>query len=139
MRLGPALQIIATGALVIAMYILIGFMVLKLSLAIANAADNRFLSFNVCQALPHEQQGPFDVNGFPVDGVKLDKSTCRDEVVEMVKPGDPDATVDLSEPEVCNRLAMSETPHWEQMHPGWFVVRVRCPHPDGSFPSNQGV
>ena len=33
------------------------------------------LIFVVCRAL--SDQGPLDVNGFPVDGVKLDYGTCR--------------------------------------------------------------
>ena len=39
------------------------------------------LVFVVCRALA--DQGPLDVNGFPVDGVKLDYGTCRNEVVQI--------------------------------------------------------
>lgn len=39
------------------------------------------LMFVVCQALAN--QGPLDVNGFPINGVKLDHSTCRNELVQM--------------------------------------------------------
>ena len=39
------------------------------------------LIFVVCRALA--DQGPLDVNGFPVDGVKLDYGTCRKEIVQI--------------------------------------------------------
>ena len=39
------------------------------------------LIFVVCRALA--DQGPLDVNGFPVDGVKLDYGTCRNEIVQI--------------------------------------------------------
>ena len=35
----------------------------------------------VCRALA--DQGPLDVNGFPVDGIKLDYGSCRNEVVQI--------------------------------------------------------
>jgi hypothetical protein len=34
---------------------------------------------------------------------------------------------------------MMETPHWESEHPGWYVKRVKCPHPDGTFPGDTNV
>lgn len=98
------------------------------------------LMFVVCHALA--DQGPLDINGFPVDGIKLDNSTCRNEIVQMYDQDDPEgrlAQPNFSEPGVCARMAMSETAHWEQLHPGWFVVKVKCPHPDGSFPGDSNA
>ena len=42
------------------------------------------LLFVVCQGLA--DQGPLDVNGFPVDGIKLNEGTCRNEIVQMYDP-----------------------------------------------------
>jgi hypothetical protein len=36
-------------------------------------------------------------------------------------------------------MAMLETPHWQDNHPGWYVLRVKCPHPDGTFPGDTDV
>jgi hypothetical protein len=46
---------------------------------------------------------------------------------------------DLSHPNVCSRMSMMETPNWEQKHPGWYVRRVKCPRPDGTFPGDLDV
>jgi hypothetical protein len=98
------------------------------------------LLFVVCQAAA--VQGPPDVNGFPAEGIKLDLSTCRNELVEMADStalaGVP-SLPDFSNPNVCSRMAMSETPHWQDDHPGWYVLRVKCPHPDGTFPKDTNV
>jgi hypothetical protein len=98
------------------------------------------LLFVVCHALAN--QGPLDVNGSPVDGVKLDDVTCRDELVQM----DDQMAVegarqlpDFSNPYVCSRMSLSETANWEKTHPGWYVKRVKCPHPDGTFPGDTDV
>ncbi|MGC1179669.1 MAG: hypothetical protein WA884_11790 [Methyloceanibacter sp.] len=98
------------------------------------------LMFVVCHALAN--QGPLDVNGFPVDGVKLDDATCRNEIVPMDDQTAEEGArqlPDFSNPYVCSRMAMSETAHWEQTHPGWYVKRVKCPHPDGTFPGDTDV
>ena len=42
------------------------------------------LLFVVCQGLA--DQGPLDINGFPVDGIKLNEGTCRNEIVQMYDP-----------------------------------------------------
>jgi len=42
------------------------------------------LLFVVCQSLA--DQGPLDINGFPVDGIKLNEGTCRNEIVQMYDP-----------------------------------------------------
>jgi hypothetical protein len=98
------------------------------------------LLFVVCQAAAIS--GPVDVNGFPKDGVKLDEATCRNEIVQMYDRNDPAgvaAAPDFSNPNVCSRMAMMETPHWQDDHPGWYVLRVKCPHPDGTFPGDTNV
>lgn len=98
------------------------------------------LLFIVCQALAN--QGPLDVNGWPADGVKLNQGSCRNEIVEMLDQADPErisSAADFSNPTVCVRMAMSETAHWQEMHPGWYVQRVKCPHPDGTFPGDTPV
>jgi len=98
------------------------------------------LMFVVCHALAN--QGPLDVNGFPVAGVKLDDASCRNELVQM---DDQMAAVgaqqflDFSNPYVCSRMSLTETGNWERDHPGWFVKRVKCPHPDGTFPGDTDV
>ena len=91
------------------------------------------LMFVVCQALSN--QGPLDVNGHPVDGIKLDEATCRNEVVQMFDPNDDGTGAPIpnfADPYVCSRASMMETPHWESEHPGWYVMRVKCTHPDGT-------
>lgn len=98
------------------------------------------LVFVVCRALA--DQGPLDVNGFPVDGVKLDYGTCRNEVVQIYDRTEGLSTPqnpDLSHPNVCSRMSMMETANWEKHHPGWFVRLVKCPHPDGTFPGDTDV
>lgn len=98
------------------------------------------LIFVVCQALA--DQGRLDVNGFPVDGVKLDYGTCRNELVQIFDQTEGQSTPqhpDLSNPNVCSRMSMSETAHWERDHPGWYVRMVKCPHPDGTFPGDTDV
>ena len=98
------------------------------------------LMFVVCQALAN--QGPLDVNGFPIDGVKLDLDTCRNELVQMYDrlAGDgPNPVPNFSDPNVCSRMALTETPRWEQSHRGWYVLKVKCPHPDGTFPGDLDV
>jgi hypothetical protein len=98
------------------------------------------LIFVVCQALAN--QGPLDVNGFPVDGVKLDHGTCRNELVQIYDTTEGLALKlqpDLSNPNVCSRMSMSETASWERNHPGWYVKLVKCPHKDGTFPGDLGV
>ena len=96
--------------------------------------------FVVCRALA--DQGPLDVNGFPVDGVKLDYDTCRNEVVQIYDRTEGLSTPqqpDLSHPNICSRMSMMETANWEKHHPGWFVRLVKCPHPDGTFPGDTDV
>jgi hypothetical protein len=98
------------------------------------------LLFVVCQAVA--APGPVDVNGFPADGVKLDLTTCRREIVQMddaAAMGGASPLPDFSNPYVCSRMAMTETPHWQDAHPGWYVLRVKCPHPDGTFPGDLDV
>jgi hypothetical protein len=99
------------------------------------------LIFVVCHALA--DQGPLDVNGHPVDGIKLDYGTCRNEVVQIYDQteglGLPQQHPDLSNPNVCSRMSMSETPAGERDHPGWYVRMVKCPHPDGTFPGDTDV
>ena len=98
------------------------------------------LIFVVCRALA--DQGPLDVNGFPVDGVKLDYGTCRNEIVQIYDRTEGLSTPqnpDLSHPNVCSRMSMMETANWEKKHPGWFVRLVKCPHPDGTFPGDTDV
>jgi hypothetical protein len=98
------------------------------------------LLFVVCQAVA--VPGPRDVNGVPVDGIKLDLGTCRNEVVQMsdaADTGGPSPLPDFSNPNVCSRMAMIETPDWQNAHPGWYVLRVKCPHPDGTFPGDTDV
>jgi hypothetical protein len=99
------------------------------------------LIFVVCHALA--EQGPLDVNGFPVDGVKLDYGTCRNEFVQIFDQTEGGQSTpqhpDLSNPNVCSRMSMSETAHWERDHPGWHVRVVKCPHPDGTFPGDTDV
>jgi hypothetical protein len=98
------------------------------------------LMFVVCHALAN--QGPLDVNGFPAGGVRLDDASCRNEIVQMYDQMAQDRAVqlpDFSNPNVCSRMSMIETGHWEQSHPGWYVKRVKCPHPDGTFPGDTNV
>jgi hypothetical protein len=98
------------------------------------------LIFVVCRAFA--DQGPLDVNGFPVDGVRLDDATCRNEVVEMydaASAGGYGPLPDFSNPYVCSRMSLVETGHWESLHPGWYVKRVKCPRPDGTFPGDLDV
>jgi len=98
------------------------------------------LMFVVCQALAN--QGPLDINGFPVDGVKLDLDTCRNELVQMYDrfAGDGPAPVpNFSDLNVCSRMALTETPIWEAAHRGWYVLKVKCPGPDGTFPGGLDV
>jgi hypothetical protein len=98
------------------------------------------LMFVVCHALAN--QGPLDVNGTPIDGVKLDEGTCRNEIVQMYDQTATDSLSeqpDFSNPYVCSRMSLTETANWEKNHPGWFVKRVKCPHPDGTFPGDTPV
>jgi hypothetical protein len=98
------------------------------------------LLFVVCRALA--DQGPLDVNGFPIDGIKLDYGTCRNEVVQIYDQTEGQSTrqnPDLSHPNICSRMSMMETAHWEKDHPGWYVRLVKCPHPDGTFPGDTDV
>jgi hypothetical protein len=98
------------------------------------------LMFVVCQALAN--QGPLDVNGFPIGGMKLDYSTCRNEIVQMYDRAaidGPNPVPNFADPNVCSRMAMLQTPRWQDEHRGWYVLRVKCPHPDGSFPGDQDV
>lgn len=98
------------------------------------------LIFVVCHALAN--QGPLDVNGFPVGGIQLDDATCRNELVPMddaMAVEGAQQRPDFSNPYVCSRMGMTETPHWERSHPGWYVKRVKCPHPDGTFPGDTDV
>ncbi len=98
------------------------------------------LMFVVCHALAN--QGLLDVNGHPVDGVKLDDGTCRNEIVQMYDQTAADGLhqqPDFSDPYVCSRMSLTETANWERNHPGWFVKRVKCPHPDGTFPGDTDV
>jgi hypothetical protein len=98
------------------------------------------LIFVVCQALAN--QGPLDVNGFPVDGIKLDHATCRNELVHMYDETEATALAqrpNLSDPNVCSRMSLGETGNWEKNHPGWYVKLVKCPHPDGTFPGDTNV
>lgn len=98
------------------------------------------LIFVVCQALAN--QGPLDVNGFPIDGVKLDYATCRNELVQIFDRTEGSAlpqNPDLSNPNVCSRMAMFETANWERHHPGWYVRLVKCPRRDGTFPGDTNV
>ena len=98
------------------------------------------LIFVVCRALA--DQGPLDVNGFPVDGVKLDYGTCRNEIVQIYDRTEGLSTPqhpDLSHPNICSRMSMMETANWENKHPGWFVRRVKCPRPDGTFSGDLDV
>ena len=99
------------------------------------------LLFVVCQALAN--QGPLDVNGNPLGGVKLDDATCRNEIVQMhdrnAFGGGPAPEPDFADPYVCNRMAMVETGHWQETHPGWYVKQVKCPRPDGTFPGDLDV
>jgi hypothetical protein len=98
------------------------------------------LMFVVCHALAN--QGPLDVNGFPVGGVRLDEGTCRNEIVQMYDETAGEGAEQLpnfSNPYICARMSLTETAHWEQTHPGWFVKRVKCPHPDGTFPGDTPV
>ena len=97
------------------------------------------LLFVVCQAVA--APGPRDVNGFPVDGSsstlalpQRDRADYDPADVEGVSP-----VPDFSNPNVCSRVAMRETPHWQDAHPGWYVLRVKCPHPDGTFPGDMDV
>jgi len=96
--------------------------------------------FVVCQALVN--QGPLDVNGFPAGGVRLDDASCRNEIVQLYDQMAQDRAVqlpDFSNPNVCSRMSMIETGRWELSHPGWYVKRVNCPHPDGTFPGDTNV
>jgi hypothetical protein len=98
------------------------------------------LIFVVCHALV--DQGPVDVNGFPINGIRLDDATCRNELVQIYDQTEGQSTAqhpDLSNPNVCSRLSMSETANWEKDHPGWYVRMVKCPHPDGTFPGDTDV
>jgi len=98
------------------------------------------LLFVVCQGLA--AQGPLDVNGFPVDGIKLNEGTCRNEIVQMYDPdnmGTGAPTPNFADPYVCSRASLSETPRWESEHPDWYVKRVKCPHPDGTFPGDTDI
>jgi hypothetical protein len=98
------------------------------------------LIFVVCRALAN--QGPLDVNGLPEGGIKLDYGSCRNELVQIYDQTEGQSTTqhpDLSDPNVCSRMSMSETAHWEQDHPGWYVRMVKCPHPDGTFPGDTDV
>jgi hypothetical protein len=98
------------------------------------------LMFVVCQALAN--QGPLDVNGFPVDGYKLDDTTCHNELIQMYDASSVNGETtapDFSTPIVCSRMAMMETPHWQDLNPGWYVIKVKCPHPDGTFPGDQNT
>jgi hypothetical protein len=96
--------------------------------------------FVVCHALAN--QGPLDVNGNPLDGVKLDEGSCRNEIVQLYDQTAGDGLnqqPDFSDPYVCSRMSLTETANWEKNHPGWFVKRVKCPHPDGTFPGDTPV
>ena len=77
------------------------------------------LLFVVCQGLA--DQGPLDVNGFPVDGIKLNEGTCRNEIVQMYDPdnmGTGAPTPNFADPYVCSRASLSETPRWESRTSG---------------------
>ncbi len=98
------------------------------------------LLFVVCQAVA--APGPHDVNGSPLGGVELDLGTCRNEIVQMHDEADVGGVSplpDFSIPNVCSRMSMRETPRWQDAHPGWYVLRVKCPHPDGTFPGDLDV
>jgi hypothetical protein len=98
------------------------------------------LLFVVCQAVA--APGAPDVNGLPPGDIKLDLGTCRNEIVQMhdaADVGGASPMPDFSNPNVCSRMAMRETPHWQDAHPGWYVLRVKCPHPDGTFPGDMDV
>ncbi len=99
------------------------------------------LIFVVCQALAN--QGPLDVNGFPIGGIKLDHGTCKNELVQMYDTAEGAGALaqrpNLSHPNVCSRMSMLETGNWEKEHPGWYVKLVKCPHKDGTFPGDTNV
>ena len=98
------------------------------------------LIFVVCHALA--DRGPLDVNGFPTNGIRLDDATCRNELVQIYDQTEGQSIAqhpDLSDPNVCSRMSMSETANWEKDHPGWYVRMVKCPHPDGTFPGDTDV
>lgn len=111
------------------------------NIVIARADIPTAIVLRVCKALPDDQQGEIIDYGhakYPADGVwDLDMATCRDERVEMYNPNDLEGNQpipDFSNPMVCVRMGMMETPHYQEMHPGWFVIKVKCPNKDGSFP-----
>lgn len=82
------------------------------------------LMFVVCQAHP---VGEPDINGF--QNREWDMSSCKEVVAE------PDFIIgDLSRPQRCARAAMRYAPDWENEHPGWYVRKSYCPHPDGTLP-----
>lgn len=94
--------------------------------------------FVVCEA--EKDQGPMVKNGtlyYPESGEwKLDKTTCRDVPIEMYDSQDIDDKLpnpDFSNPMVCSRMGMMEAPRWQDLNPGWFVVKVKCPKKDGTF------
>jgi hypothetical protein len=98
------------------------------------------LIFVVCRALA--DQGPLDVNGFPIDGIKLDYGTCRNEVVQIYDQTEGQSTAqhpDPSNPNVCSRMSLMQTAPRRRDHPGWYVRLVKCPHPDGTFRGDTDV
>ena len=85
------------------------------------------LLFIVCQGLA--DQGPLYINGFPVDGIKLNEGTCLNEIVQMYDPdnmGTGAPTPNFADPYVCSRASLPETPRWESEYPGWYVKRVNA-------------
>ena len=72
------------------------------------------LIFVVCRALA--DQGTLDVNGFPVDGVKLGYGTCRKEIVQIYDRTEGLSTPqqpDLSHPNISLCMSLTETANWE--------------------------
>lgn len=89
----------------------------------------------VCKML--DDQGPLDVNGFPKDGWKVDYNNCKEVAVELYNSEDPELAqtgeTDFSLMKHCARSSLTESPHWQEMNPGWLVVVSECPRQDGSF------
>ena len=95
------------------------------------------LIFVVCEKA--KDQGPLDINGFPKNGFKVDLSTCTREIIPMYNTEDPGnegpKVSNFSDPMTCSRVAMGWTGSWEDLNKDKLVVKVICPHEDGTFPT----
>lgn len=54
---------------------------------------------------------------------------CQRDIIDLVPRHPMQNPDDLSQDTACANAALSQTPVWQDQHPGWAVVAVGCPKP----------